>query len=107
MPTTEGIAFLAASEKLAIAGVLTGVEVSCSSTTWPDLSLTREMRSGRSVVTTKSAARHNVQACAKKSQTRRSKGASGTGTGANYRQMLRCANALVAVRTDGVADPRP
>ena len=37
MPTTAGIAFFAASEKLATLGVLTGVEVSCSSTTCPRL----------------------------------------------------------------------
>jgi hypothetical protein len=73
MPTTEGIAFFAASEKLATLGVLTGVEVSCSKTTWPAGSRVRERRSGRSVVTTKSAARHSVQACAKTSQIRRSK----------------------------------
>ncbi len=79
MPTTAGIAFFAASEKLATVGVLTGVDVSCSSTTCPDFSLKRGTRSGRSVVTTNSAARHSVQACANTSQKRRSKGTSQVG----------------------------
>ncbi len=37
MLTTAGIAFLAASAKLATRGVLTGVDVSCSRTTVPAL----------------------------------------------------------------------
>ena len=44
MPTTEGIAFFAASENVATTGVTTGVDVSCSSTTGDDLSATRERR---------------------------------------------------------------
>ena len=43
MPTTAGMAFFAASEKLATFGVLTGVEVSCNSTTRPDFSATAKI----------------------------------------------------------------
>ena len=54
-----------AAATLATRGRTTGVDVSWNSTTWPPLSLKRASRSGRSVATTKSAARHTVHACAK------------------------------------------
>ena len=50
----------------------TGVAVSCVTITLPARPFTRGSRSGRSVATTKSAARHSVQACAKRSQNLRS-----------------------------------
>ena len=75
MLTTAGIAFFAASAKVATFCPASGVLVSCSSTTpLSPRCPNRGRRSGRSVETTNSAATHSVQAWAKMSQNFRSTG---------------------------------
>ncbi len=71
MLTTEGIAFFAASARLAIFGAGTVTGVSCTSTTL-FLPANRASRSGRSVATTNSAATQTVAICANSNQNRRS-----------------------------------
>src|SRR4029078_6294225 len=71
MVHTEGIAFFAASARLAIFGAGTVSGVSCTSTTL-FLPANRASRSGRRVATTNSAATQTVATCAKSNQNRRS-----------------------------------
>src|SRR3954471_15286090 len=81
MLTTAGMAFFAASAYVATREPTSGVAVSCVTITLPARPFVRAIRSGRNVATTNSAARHSVQAWAKKSQNLRSIYAKYSGTG--------------------------
>jgi len=72
MFTTDGVAVRAASANVRLRLASTNAPAigadCCNSTTSPTRLVKRGSKSGRSVATTKSAARHSVQACANSSQ---------------------------------------